>query len=65
MSGRGAHARLGFAFQLTTARYVGCFLTDPLDVPDEVLVYLGEQLGIEDVSQISQYTEGCCRRGSG
>ncbi|MED7930465.1 DUF4158 domain-containing protein [Nonomuraea sp. LP-02] len=26
-------------------------------MPDEVLVYLGEQLGIEDVPQISQYTE--------
>jgi TnpA family transposase len=37
---RGAHARLGFALQLTTARFVGRFLTDPLDVPDEVLVYL-------------------------
>ncbi|MEU7748077.1 DUF4158 domain-containing protein [Nonomuraea sp. NPDC049158] len=54
---RGAHARLGFALQLTTARYVGRFLTGPLDVPDEVLTYLGEQLGIEDVSQINQYTE--------
>ncbi|TXK42151.1 DUF4158 domain-containing protein [Nonomuraea sp. C10] len=54
---RGTHARLGFPLQLTTARYVGRFLTDPLDVPDEVLVYLGEQLGIEDVPQISQYTE--------
>lgn len=54
---RGTHARLGFALQLTTARYVGRFLTDPLDVPDEVLVYLGGQLGIEDVSQINQYTE--------
>jgi hypothetical protein len=54
---RGAHARLGFALQLTTARFVGRFLTDPLDVPDEVLVYLGEQLGIEDISQIKRYTE--------
>ncbi|GLW98659.1 hypothetical protein Misp02_27460 [Microtetraspora sp. NBRC 16547] len=54
---RGAHARLGVALQLTTARYVGRFLTDPLDVPDEVLVYLGDQLGVEDVSQINQYTE--------
>ncbi|MEU8319627.1 Tn3 family transposase [Nonomuraea sp. NPDC048881] len=54
---RGAHARLGFALQLTTARFVGRFLTDPLDVPHEVLEYLGEQLGIEDISQIKRYTE--------
>lgn len=26
-------------------------------MPGEVLVYLGEQLGIEDVWQINQYTE--------
>lgn len=54
---RGAHHRLGFALQLTTARFVGRFLTDPLDVPDEVLNYLGDQLGIEEISQISRYTE--------
>ncbi|MGV9386718.1 DUF4158 domain-containing protein [Nonomuraea sp. NPDC003707] len=54
---RGTHARLGFALQLTTAHYAGRFLADPLDVPDEVLVYLGEQLGIENISQINQYTE--------
>jgi len=42
---RGAHSRLGFAVQLTTARFVGRFLTDPLKVPEEVPVYLAEQSG--------------------
>ncbi|MET7464405.1 DUF4158 domain-containing protein [Nonomuraea sp. NPDC005501] len=54
---RGVHNRLGFALQVTTARFVGRFLTDPLDVPDEVLAYLAEQLAIEDVSQVTRYTE--------
>lgn len=54
---RGDHNRLGFALQLTTARFVGRFLSDPLDVPTEVLDYLGVQLEVEDVSQIKRYTE--------
>ncbi|MFI6798185.1 DUF4158 domain-containing protein [Streptosporangium canum] len=54
---RGTHHRLGFALQLTTARFIGRFLTDPLDAAAEVLQYLAGQLGIEDVAQISRYTE--------
>jgi TnpA family transposase len=55
---RGDHNRLGFALQMCTVRYIGRFLPDdPLDVPWAVVEYLGEQLGVEDVSCVKQYTE--------
>jgi len=54
---RGAHNRLGFALQLTTVRWLGTFLTDPLDVPAEVLAYLAEQLSVADPSCVGRYME--------
>ncbi len=54
---RGEHSRLGFAVQLTTARFLGTFLPDPLDVPIEVVAYLAEQLGVADPSCVKRYTE--------
>ena len=54
---RRSHNRLGFAAQLTTARYLGVFLDDPTDVPPEVVDYLAEQLGIADASALKAYGE--------
>lgn len=54
---RRAHNRLGFAVQLTAARYLGVFLDDPTDVPVEVVDYLAEQLDIGDASVLKAYGE--------
>jgi TnpA family transposase len=54
---RGDHHRLGFALQLTTARFVGTFLSDPLDAPDEIVIYLAKQLDIDTIDQLSRYNE--------
>ncbi len=49
--------RLGFALQLVTARFVGRFLADPLDVPAVVLDYVAEQLQVADPSCVKGYLE--------
>ncbi|WP_240644292.1 DUF4158 domain-containing protein [Antribacter gilvus] len=54
---RGDHNRLGFALQLTTVRYVGAFLPDPLEVPWSVVEYLAGQLGLADSSVVKRYTD--------
>ncbi|WP_331723218.1 Tn3 family transposase (plasmid) [Streptomyces sp. NBC_00111] len=56
-SKRRAHNRLGFAVQLTTARYLGVFLDDPAEVPPKVVDYLAEQLDIGDPSVLKEYGE--------
>jgi hypothetical protein len=54
---RGDHIRLGLALQLTTVRYLGTFLPDPLDVPTVLLERLAGQLQIADPSCVKRYTE--------
>ena len=55
---RGAHNRLGYSLQLTSVRYIGRFLADPLDgVPAEVIDFLAAQLGIADASCVKKYAQ--------
>jgi TnpA family transposase len=55
---RGDHNRLGFSVQLATARYVGRFLSDPLDgVPTAVIDFLAEQVGVADASCLKLYAQ--------
>src|SRR5664280_2593075 len=55
---RGDHNRLGFGVQLTTVRYLGRFLADPLDgVPVEVVDYLAEHLEVADPSCLKRYAQ--------
>jgi hypothetical protein len=55
---RGDHNRLGFSVQLATVRYVGRFLTDPLEgVPTEAVDFLAGQLGIADPSCVKRYSQ--------
>lgn len=56
---RGHANRLGIALQLTTLRYLGTFLDDPLDLPPPVLSTVARQLGITDSSpSLGDYRTG-------
>ena len=54
---RGDANRLGFMLQLTTLRYLGKFLDDPLDVPAVVMDDVSAQLGIADPSCVKAYSQ--------
>ena len=53
---RDSH-RLGYALQLTTVRFLGSFLEDPVAVPGAVLHTLSSQLGIADAGCVVAYRE--------
>jgi TnpA family transposase len=55
---RGAHNRLGFALQLTTVRFLGTFLDNPLEVPAAVLSFLSRQLAIALPDHLDSYAQG-------
>ncbi|MEO5680763.1 MAG: DUF4158 domain-containing protein, partial [Acidimicrobiales bacterium] len=52
---RGDQNRLGFSVQLTTVRFLGTFLADPLQVPWVVVEFVASQLGVADPSTVKGY----------
>ncbi len=50
--------RLGYALQLTTARFLGAFLEDPTAVPVAVLHALATQLDVADPTCVDAYRQG-------
>lgn len=53
----GSHQRLGFALQLCTVRYLGTFLSNPLDVPSVVVRHIARQLDVRDITGLPRYLE--------
>jgi Domain of unknown function (DUF4158) len=49
---------IGFALQLSTVRYLGTFLDDPVAVPSLVVQTLGRQLGISKLDRLPAYQAG-------
>ena len=55
---RGDHNRLGFAVQLSTVRYPGIFLDEPMAVPGSAMHTLAKQLRLEPVDGASACSTG-------
>ncbi len=56
-----AYLRLGYAIQLGTVRFLGTFLEMPLEVPENVIVFLADQLRVTDWSDLPRYAKSEAR----
>lgn len=54
---RRDYNKLGYAIQLTTVRFLGTFLANPIDVPNQVVHYIAKQLAIELPVVLASYMD--------
>lgn len=54
---RGEQNRLGFALQITVARFLGTFLTDLTVVPQNVKIFVANQFSIKNINVLSGYAQ--------
>ncbi len=54
---RRPHNRLGWSVQWGTVRMLGTFLSEPAAVPDAVVEFMAEQVGVDDAGCIKEYAE--------
>jgi len=54
---RRDYNKLGYALQLATVRFLGMFLTNPIDVPEKAKLYLIKQLGIAKIPKMEAYLD--------
>ncbi|OQB75909.1 MAG: Tn3 transposase DDE domain protein [Deltaproteobacteria bacterium ADurb.Bin135] len=54
---RGEQNRLGCALQLTSVRFLGAFLSDPMLVPANVQVFVARQLSVNNISVLANYAQ--------
>ena len=50
--------RLGFAVQLGTVRYLGRFLENPADAPEQVVAWTAREIGVAARTDLAGYGEG-------
>jgi len=51
---RGQFGRLGYALQLTTARFVGTFYSDLTEIPDKIIERIATQINVNDIQNCLQ-----------
>ena len=52
---RRNYNRFGYALQLTTVRFLGAFLANPIRVPIAIKKCIADQLSIDDYSDLTKY----------
>lgn len=54
---RAVQNQLGFALQITSVRFLGCFLSDITLIPANVQIFVARQLSITDLTVVADYAK--------